>query len=117
MEYLKPYMVAVDSSPYKIGDKLQSLREKFVPDHTHMPYESSVATLQRLVHIHASKTMSHLLSIMVSYDFEIVSLIAFFHFLKQGWHVIKGISHLWSQFVTISLRKAFKFRRINLKRL
>ena len=82
-----------------------------------MPDESSVATLQRLVHVHAGKTMSHLLAIMVSYDFEVVSLITFFHFLKQGWYVIERISHLRRQFVTIPLSEALKFRRINLERL
>ena len=82
-----------------------------------MPDESSVATLQSLVHVHAGKPMSHLLSIMVCNDFEVVPFIAVFHFLKQCWNVVEWLSHLWRQFVTICLCEAFEFRGIHFERL
>ena len=75
-------MVTVYSSPHKLCDKLQGLGEQLVPDNAHMSYESSMAALQRLVNIDASKSMCHLLPIMEGNYFQVVSLIAFLHFLE-----------------------------------
>ena len=89
MKQFKSDVVTVDSSPHKFCYQFQSLREEFIPYATHMPNECSVATLQILVNVDAGKAMSHLLPIMISNDLEIVPLIAFFHFLKQSWHVVE----------------------------
>ena len=89
MEQLKSDVVTVDSSPNKFCDQFQGLREEFISYATHMPNECSVATLQILVNVNAGKTMGHLLPIMISNDLEVVPLIAFFHFLKQDWHVVE----------------------------
>ena len=61
--------------------------------------------------------MGHLLPIMISNDLEVVPLIAFFHFLKQDWHVVEWLSHLGRQLLTISFCEAFELRGIHFEGL
>ena len=110
-------MLAVNSAPYEINDQEQRLREQLRSDHTYVPQESAMPLPVVLVDVDTGEPVSHLATIMIRNDLEVMALVSSLHERVEPLGLVKGIAHLRDQLAVVVLAEVDELTSVELQRL